>query len=200
MTPSDWRSRKKAETRRAIQEHALRLFDEKGYEATTVEDIATAAGVSHMTFFRYFPRKEEVVEYDEYDPMITDLVAARPAEESPLAALHGAIRSALETILPADEEHLLARTRLMLRTPTLRNRSWIAQQATVEVFATAMARRSGCATPDFATTVLAAAVLGVMNVVLTTWADSDDADLLGLIDAAFAALQGVPSAMPMSRR
>jgi AcrR family transcriptional regulator len=191
MTTSDWRSRKKAETRRAIQEHALRLFDEKGYEATTVEDIAAAAGVSHMTFFRYFPRKEEVVEYDDYDPMITEAIAARPPEESPLEALYGAIRSAIEAILPIDGPTMLARTRLILRTPALRNRSWIAQQETVVVFATALARRSGAATPDFATTVQASAVLGVMNVVLTTWAESDDADLLGLIDDAFAALQQV---------
>ncbi len=193
MTPSDWRSRKKAETRRAIQEHALRLFDEKGYEATTVEDIAAAAGVSHMTFFRYFPRKEEVVEYDDYDPMITEVIAARPPEESPLDALHGAIRSAIEAILPIDGPTILARTRLILRTPALRNRNWIAQQETVVVFATALARRSGAATPDFATTVQASAVLGVMNVVLTTWAESDHADLLGLIDDAFAALQQVSS-------
>ena len=54
------------------------MFVEKGYDATTVEEIAAAAGVSHMTFFRYFPRKEEVVEYDEYDPLLEDLIAARP--------------------------------------------------------------------------------------------------------------------------
>jgi AcrR family transcriptional regulator len=191
MTTSDWRSRKKAETRRAIQEHALRLFDEKGYEATTVEDIAAAAGVSHMTFFRYFPRKEEVVEYDEYDPMITEVIAARPPGESPLEALHGAIRSAIEAILPTDGPTMLARARLILGTPALRNRSWIAQQETVVLFATSLARRSGAATPDFATTVQASAVLGAMNVVLSTWAEADDADLLGLIDDAFAALHQV---------
>ena len=82
----DWRARKKAATKHAIQEHALRLFVEKGYDATTVEEIAAAAGVSHMTFFRYFPRKEEVVEYDEYDPLLGDLVAARPADEPPHSA------------------------------------------------------------------------------------------------------------------
>ena len=69
----DWRERKKAATRQSIQEHALRLFKEKGYESTTVEEIAAAAGVSHMTFFRDFPRKEAVVEYDEYDPVLEEL-------------------------------------------------------------------------------------------------------------------------------
>ncbi len=92
---ADWRDRKKAATKHAIQDHALRLFVEKGYDATTVEEIAAAAGVSHMTFFRYFPRKEEVVEYDEYDPLLEDLIAARPPEEAPLTALHNAIRTGL---------------------------------------------------------------------------------------------------------
>jgi transcriptional regulator GlxA family with amidase domain len=51
------RERKKTKTRAAIREHALRLFREQGYEATTVEQIAEAAEVSHSTFFRYFPTK-----------------------------------------------------------------------------------------------------------------------------------------------
>ena len=84
---SGLRARKKAETRRSIQEHALRLFLEKGYDATTVEEIAAAAGVSHMTFFRYFPNKHAVVENDDYDPMIAELIRNRPAGEDPLTAI-----------------------------------------------------------------------------------------------------------------
>ena len=116
----DWRARKKAATKHAIQEHALRLFVEKGYDATTVEEIAAAAGVSHMTFFRYFPRKEEVVEYDEYDPLLEELVAARPADEPPLTALHRAIRTGLAQILATDHKALRIRTRLVLQNPVLR--------------------------------------------------------------------------------
>ena len=77
------RERKKAQTRRTIQEQALRLFTANGYDRTTVQDIAAAAGVSHMTFFRYFPTKEDVVLSDDYDPMIAALIGSRPAENQP---------------------------------------------------------------------------------------------------------------------
>jgi AcrR family transcriptional regulator len=189
VTEVDWRARKKAATKHAIQAQALRLFAEKGYDATTVDEIAAAAGVSHMTFFRYFPRKEEVVEYDEYDPLLEELVAARPVEEPPLTALNKAIRAGLEQILATDREALLTRTRLILRNPELRARNLVAQDATRDLFASAMARRAGPTGADYATMVLASAVLGAIGVAIQTWADREDADLVALVDEAFAALE-----------
>ncbi len=185
----DWRTRKKTETRLAIQRHALALFVEKGYDNTTVDEIAAAAGVSHMTFFRYFPRKESVVEYDDYDPMLADLIVNRPAGEAPLEALHAAVRTGLQQILPADRQALLVRTRLMLKTPALRSRTSMAQDDTIDLLARALARRTGDSAPALATRVLAAAALGAMQVALTAWAAADDADLVGLVDEAFAALR-----------
>src|SRR6201996_4317615 len=79
----DWRQRKKNATRDRIRASALRLFREQGYDATTVEQIAAAAGVSHMTFFRYFPTKEDVALADGYDPLIAGLLAQPRAEGPP---------------------------------------------------------------------------------------------------------------------
>ena len=186
---TDWRTQKKAATRQSIQDHALQLFAEKGYDATTVDEIATAAGVSHMTFFRYFPRKEEVVEYDEYDPLLEDLIAARPPEEPPLTALDNAIRAGLRAILATDRDALLQRTRLVLSNPTLRSRNVLAQDETRDLFARALARRRGLAAPDLTATVQASAALGAVGVAMTTWAEGDNDDPIALIDAAFAALQ-----------
>ena len=72
----DWRERKKTATRDRLRNCALGLFHEQGYEATTVEQITAAAGVSHMTFFRYFPTKEDVALADNYDPLIVELLLA----------------------------------------------------------------------------------------------------------------------------
>lgn len=194
---SDWRERKKAATKHAIQQHALRLFVEKGYDATTVEEIAAAAGVSHMTFFRYFPRKEEVVEYDEYDPLLEDLVAARPPEEPPITALHNALRVGLSQVLATDRDALLVRTRLVLNNPVLRSRNLIAQDTTRDLFARALARRAGLAEPDLAATVQASAALGAMAPALTAWAHDGEADLIALVDSAFSALEsGVSTRQP----
>jgi AcrR family transcriptional regulator len=184
----DWRARKKAATKLSIQNHALRLFMEKGYDATTVDEIAAAAGVSHMTFFRYFPRKEDVVEYDEYDPLLAELVAARRPEEPPLTVLHNAIRAGLERILATDRDALLLRTRLVLGNPALRSRNWIAQDTTRDLFARALAQRSGRTEPDFATTVQAAAAVAAFGAAITAWAEVDDGDLVALVDEAFEAL------------
>ncbi len=185
----DWRAAKKAATKHAIQDHALRLFVEKGYEATTVDEIAAAAGVSHMTFFRYFPRKEEVVEYDEYDPLLEDLIAARPPDEAPITALHNAIRAGLEAVLRTDREALLIRTRLILDNPVLRSRNLIAQDTTRDLFARALARRAGLTKPDLTATVQASAALGAIGPALSAWAEDGEADLISLVGSAFTALE-----------
>lgn len=77
------RERKKLATWRAIQSAALRLFDEQGYEATTVEQIAAAANVSRATFFNYFAGKDAALldQDPEERREWQDLIAARPEDE-----------------------------------------------------------------------------------------------------------------------
>lgn len=65
-------------TRTRLRAAALDLFEEHGYRAVTVEQIAAAAGVSHMTFFRHFATKERVLLDDPFDPLIAQAVAAQP--------------------------------------------------------------------------------------------------------------------------
>ncbi|NBM20011.1 TetR family transcriptional regulator [Streptomyces sp. GC420] len=82
------RELRKAATRKALHDAARRLFEEHGYEQTTVRDIATAAGVTERTFFRYFPSKEDLVLGEVLDliPALQDLVRSRPDDEPPYEA------------------------------------------------------------------------------------------------------------------
>ena len=91
------RSRKKARTRVAIEDAALELFEERGYEATTVEEIAARAEVSTTTFFRYFPTKAEVLlsDHGEQLPALHRAIVERPSAESDLVAVQRAVQRAV---------------------------------------------------------------------------------------------------------
>src|ERR1700737_686425 len=83
------RERKKGRTRETIVRVALQLFEEKGFEGSTVEEIAAAADISPRTFFRYFTSKEDVVflGQDEENAMIIELFRTRPPDETTLDSL-----------------------------------------------------------------------------------------------------------------
>lgn len=106
------RERKKRRTRAALHAAAMRLFAERGYEATTVADIAAAADVAPRTFFAYFPVKEDVV-YAAYEQKLSrfdELLAARTPGTTAIDALRAWIAElAEEPPLAPDEEELIAR-------------------------------------------------------------------------------------------
>ncbi|MFB9835286.1 TetR family transcriptional regulator [Actinoallomurus acaciae] len=91
------RERKKQRTREALVDAAFRLFQEKGFEATTVEEIADEVDVSSRTFFRYFASKEDVVLTFQEEQFVTMLEAlsSRPASEPVLTALRNAAVSVI---------------------------------------------------------------------------------------------------------
>ena len=184
-TPS-LRERKKAQTRNTIQQEALRLFLAKGYQATSVEEIAAAAGVSHMTFFRYFPTKEDVVISDEYDPLLVELIAARPADEPAFAKIRHAVREGLARIYAVDRDALLTRTRLILGTPELRARQWEQQEATERMILRALGSHTGRSDGDLATRVVVAACLAAISTAASAWVESDGAQAFpDLVERAF---------------
>ncbi|MGC1206667.1 MAG: helix-turn-helix domain-containing protein, partial [Ornithinimicrobium sp.] len=76
-------------TRERLQDIGLALIINEGYESVTVEQIARAAGVSHMTFFRHFPTKQSLVLQDPFDPEIAAAVAAQPRDLTALARACG---------------------------------------------------------------------------------------------------------------
>src|SRR5437899_3797092 len=121
------RERKKLKTKEAIQREAMRLFQEQGYEETTIDQIAEAAEISPSTFFNYFPTKEDVVLYDRYDPMIVSLIEAAPPGETLSQTIRRAIDE-LARVMEPDREMVLARARLGLLAPALRARFWVVRR------------------------------------------------------------------------
>ncbi|HYM83991.1 MAG TPA: TetR family transcriptional regulator [Candidatus Dormibacteraeota bacterium] len=189
------RERKKAKTRASIQEHALRLFRERGYDATTVEQIAEAAEVSPSTFFRYFGSKEDVVLYDPFDPVLIEAFLAQPASLSPIAALraamHDVLRDSVGEWLGQQEE----RADLILSVPELRRAMLDGFVDSMAPFAEALAARTGRRPDDFEVQNLIGAVIGVGLVAWLRGASGDGGigDYLGAMDRAFAHLEaGLP--------
>ncbi|MFB8176960.1 TetR family transcriptional regulator [Streptomyces sp. NPDC055966] len=90
------RDRKKAATRSTLLQTATRMFAERGYQDTTVKDIAAAAGVTERTFFRYFPSKEDLVfaEILDFVPLVQREILRRPADEPPLTAVLNSLLAA----------------------------------------------------------------------------------------------------------
>lgn len=115
------RERKKLRTRRAIAGAALRLFDERGYEETTISDIAAAAEVSPRTFFSYFPSKDDVV-FAEMDERLTEVAAGlaeRPPGETPLATFRRVADALLQAIATEDGEYGAIQVALIRERPSL---------------------------------------------------------------------------------
>src|SRR5262245_52076993 len=137
------RERKRTRTRLMIQAEALRLFDEQGYGQTTVEEIADAAAISPRTFFRYFPSKEDVVLWDEYDPVVLDLLAARPGDEPVAESFRAVTRESLGGLLQNDPDRLLSRIRLAYTVPELRARFLNEQARGIDEFARVVATERG---------------------------------------------------------
>jgi AcrR family transcriptional regulator len=156
------RERKKARTRASLREHALRLFREQGYQATTVEQIAAAAEVSPSTFFRYFPNKEDVVLQDDMDVRMVEAFHRQPPELSPIAAFRAALRESWASFTPAEWTQFREGARLAMEVPEIRAQQMNEFARMLNVIGGAVADRTGRRPDDLRVRVLAGAVIGVM--------------------------------------
>jgi AcrR family transcriptional regulator len=197
--PDGLRERKKARTRASIREHALRLFREQGYQATTVEKIAEAAEVSPSTFFRYFPTKEDLVLQDDMDTRMIEAFEHQPPELGLIAAVRAATREMLTSYTGADMDLLRETTRLTITVPEIRARAMDEFARTITVVAEAVARRAGRSPDDLAVRTAAGAIVGVIMSVTMPWEGwseergFDFEDTFGRIDEALGLLEaGLP--------
>ncbi len=166
-------------------EAALDLCERQGYDATTAAQIAAAAGVTEMTFFRHFASKERALVEDPYDPVIARHVAAAPAALPPvLRATHG-VREAWSALPEPETGEVRRRLRIAARTPSLQAAMRGNTAATEEAIAEALATPPGTTDPVVAR-IAAAAVMAALLASLLAWADADDGTLgdavLGALD------------------
>jgi AcrR family transcriptional regulator len=191
------RERKKARTRASIREHALRLFREQGYQATTVEQIAAAAEVSPSTFFRYFPTKEDVVLQDDMDTRMVEALERQPAGLGPLTAVRAATREVFASYSAADVDLLQENIALTMSVPEVRARALDEFARTIGVVSEALAKRAGRPADDLAVRTTAGAIVGVIMSITMPWDDWSDRQSIAAtfqrIDQALALLEaGLP--------
>jgi AcrR family transcriptional regulator len=191
------RERKKLETRQALEQAALRLFAERGYEQTTVEEIAEAADVAVRTFFRYFSSKQDVLFGDVVKDRVSRLrteLAVRPRRESPIKSIT-TVMDLLDVAGEDEEEQILARFDLLRHQPSLRTRYLDLINAMRLVVVEFVADRTGVdPRHDMYPHLLAGAAAASWDTSLTLWAESHGKlSLRDLRNEAFAALSaGLP--------
>jgi AcrR family transcriptional regulator len=182
--------RKQELVRAELASAAWELFGKKGYESTTVAEIALAAGVSRRTFFRYYASKEDVVTEtsDELAEAMLAAMAARPRDEPPLVSIQRALVPVLEPRLVLTER---ARTiiRLLRESRTLRRAMMERHALMEERLAAQLADRLGAdPTKDSAPALLAFIARAMLDTAFNVWYDQGRKDVAGLVAELFAIL------------
>ena len=176
-----------------ITDAALPLFLEHGFDATTVDQIAEAAGISRRSFFRYFKTKEDVVlgDLSALGEQVRAALRARPADEPAWAALRAALATLSTLARPPATE--LAVAQISHGAPTLRARHLEKHLYWQELLAPEIEKRldgSGPGRPDVGARAIVAAALACLDTAVEAWRQSGGtADLEELFDQAVAAVR-----------
>jgi AcrR family transcriptional regulator len=180
------RERKKAKTRLAVEDAALTLFEERGFDATTVEEIAAWAEISTTTFFRYFPTKADVLvgDHGQQLPALRQAIVERPASESDLVAIWRAVRS--EWVAAVDAERTARKARIIATSDLLTGLSHHGGERWLAVFIDALAQRRGLDPQDERCSLAARVGLAALASAVEGWiAEGCVSDLGSRIDANF---------------
>ena len=181
-----------ADARRRLQQAALELFRERGYEATTTAEIAARAGVTERTFFRHFPDKREALFDGEnaFRAALTNGVLAAPEGATPMEALLWAFRSVeptIETNRPITEP----RQAVIAQTPALQERVLTKTAGLTEALSEALSRRG----VERGRALLAAQVgMAAFAHATRAWFYDSEPGLDAHLTRAFAELQDLASA------
>lgn len=191
-SPIDLRERTRSAVRSQLAETALRLFIDQGFEATTVDQIAAATGLSRRSFHRYFASKEDVLGqwFVMMGGQIADALSAQPPGEAAWDALRRSF-DGLVAGLSAQPE-ALAITRMMLSSPALRGSHLQKHADWREVLAAVLQQRAGensSRSSRLTAMALAGAALACLDSAQTEWVAQDNSrSLADLLDEAMRAV------------
>jgi AcrR family transcriptional regulator len=182
-----------AKVRRRLQEAALKLFEERGYEHTVAADIAAEAGVTQRTFFRHFSDKREVLfgGEDVFIAALTQAVSQIARDAGPWETLRQALRS-VEPVFVENRAFSLPRQRIIARYPTLQERAQTKIREVIGALSSALGDRG---IPERPAQLAAQMGMVAMNQAVSAWFAGPPSDLLGdHIDQAFQDVRDLTSA------
>lgn len=172
-----------------LEDVALRLFDERGFTATTVDDVAAAAGIGRRTFFRYYRSKNDVI-WGDFDAGLEALcarLAAIPTSAPVFEALHREVL-AFNRVDAAEEPRHRKRMQLILQVPALQAHSTLRYAAWRQVVAEHVAGRLGLGEQDLLPQTVAHATLGACLAAYERWLGHPDEPLAALLDQALGSV------------
>jgi AcrR family transcriptional regulator len=204
--PADYRSlplreRKKLRARRALADAALRLFTEKGFDATTLEEVADEAEVSKSTFFRAFPAKEAAAIEAEAEVWSAYLAALadRPLSGDVLGELHQTLATAVAGLDPGWDERFLATRRLVATEPALLRYLEHYRAAMKTEVVTCLAGRLGLDAEDLRLHVLAELAVTVWSLSGRHWVRHDGrGGRQALLDGMTDAVKAIPTSLALT--
>ncbi len=171
-----------------LEEIALDLFTRNGFDETTIDDVAAAAGIGRRTFFRYYPSKNDLVWGDFERQLAQFRIVLAGLEALPMMdALRRAVVAFNRVDAAAAEQHR-RRMRLILTVPTLQAHSTLRYAAWRRVVEDFVAVRTGTPVAAFVPRLVGYVALAASVAAYEQWLVDPGADLSELIDAAFAEL------------
>lgn len=175
-----------------VQEHAVALFTEHGFDAVSVDRVAAAADVSPVSVYRWFGTKENLVLWDDYDPPLLVAIASHLPDRGPLEAVRDGVVDELDVVYDRDRERVLARTRLIHREAALMAATSPGLRALEAALADLFAGAAP-GTDDDRRRLWASVAVAALRTAVDTWQRRDGREpLAGLVIRAFADLEAVP--------
>lgn len=181
--------RPRATSRAELERVAFELFDRRGFDEVTVEDIASAAGVGRRTFFRYYASKNALVwgDFDGQLEYLRELLATVPESLSTMEALRVVIVK-FNHYDPHTVPWHRRRMALILRVPTLQADSTLRYNAWREIVTEFVAQRAGLPVTALEPVLIGNVVLATSVAAYELWLQDEGADLTALLEEAFRRL------------